>query len=220
VEQRRQLAKGGEQAIGDSEDPMIALARTVDPYARSLRRKNDDLVRGVQSQSYANISRARYAVLGGKVYPDATFTLRLAFGVVKGWEAGGKRIPPFTTIGGAFRLHEERNGEEPYRLPRSWLERAEGNGAVDLSTHLNFVSTPDIVGGNSGSPVINRKAELVGLIFDGNLHSLVLDIAYTEERARAISVSAEAILEALRSVYRLDRLVTELVGKKARRARS
>ena len=210
VEKRRELVEGKASAVDSSEDPMVQLARTVDPYARDVRKKHDDFVRGVQTEAYGRISRARFAVTGTSVYPDATFTLRLAYGVVKGWEEGGTRIEPFTRLDGAFRLHEEHGGQDPYTLPASWLESRD---AMSLATHFNFVSTADIVGGNSGSPVINRDAEVVGIIFDGNLHSLVLDLAYTEEKARSVSVSAEAVIEALRVVYRLDDLVKELLGK-------
>jgi hypothetical protein len=212
VERRRELASGGAEALAGAHDPMVALARSVDPHARAVRRKYEDWVQSVQRQAYAGISRAAFAVTGTATYPDATFTPRLAFGAVKGWEEDGERISPFTRLGGAYELNERHEGKEPYRLPPSWLAPA-ARQALDLSTPFNFASTADIIGGNSGSPVINRKAELVGIIFDGNIHSLVLDIAYTEERARAISVSGQVVVETLEKVYGMGWLVRELLGR-------
>ncbi|MBI4603732.1 MAG: S46 family peptidase [Planctomycetes bacterium] len=210
VEARRELAKGGKAAVAASADPMIALARTVDPYARAARRKFEDLVQGVEREAYGNISRAVFAIKGTEVYPDATFTLRLAFGVVKGWNEAGQDVPAFTTMGEAFAKHDAHEGKEPFKLPESWLEARD---RIDPRTPFNFVSTADIIGGNSGSPVVDRRGELVGIIFDGNIHSLVLDISYTEEKARAVSVDSRAILEALRKVYGASALADELEGK-------
>ena len=188
---------------------MIGLARSVDSYARASRRKYEDLVTSVRNEAYGRISTATFAVTGTGVYPDATFTLRLAAGVVKGWKEGGRDIPDHTKLGGVWKLASERAGEDAYTLPKSWSEARDKIGA---DVPFNFVSTPDIIGGNSGSPVINREAEVVGLIFDGNIHSLVLDVVYTEEQARAVSVNAEAIIEALSKVYGMDGLVKEILG--------
>jgi len=207
VDFRREVAKGGTAAIRGSVDPLIELARMVDPYARAVRRKFEDLVQGVEREAYANIARTRFAVYGAQTYPDATFTLRLAFGLVKGYAEEDQKIPFQTVIAGAFERFDSHQGRDPYRLPRSWVEARD---RLDLSTPFNFVSTADIIGGNSGSPVINRAGKLVGLIFDGNIHSLVLDIYYTEEKARAISVSSQAILESLRKVYGAQALAAEL----------
>ena len=209
VEKRRELVESGRDGVARSEDPMVQLARTVDPYARGVRTKYDSLVKGVQTEAYGRISRSAFAVTGTSVYPDATFTLRLAYGVVKGWEEEGRKIEPFTRLDGAYRLSKQHGGEDPYAMPESWRKSRD---ALSLSTHLNFVSTADIIGGNSGSPVINRAAEVVGIIFDGNIHSLVLDVVYTEEKARAVSVSAEAVVEALGVVYGMDGLVREILG--------
>jgi hypothetical protein len=206
---RRELAKGGKKAIDASADPMIVLARTVDPYARAVRRKYEDFVQAVEREAYANITRAVFGVRGTSVYPDATFTLRLAFGVVKGWSEDGKDVPFATDLKGAFEKHERHKGVEPFKLPPSWLAARQ---SLNLQTPFNFVSTADIIGGNSGSPVVNRKGELVGIIFDGNIHSLALDIAYTDEKARAISVASQAILETLRKVYGANGLARELAG--------
>ena len=137
------------------------------------------------------IAKAIFEAKGDAVYPDATFTLRLAFGVVKGYEVDGKTIPPFTTIGGAFEHAKAHGNTPPYELPTSWIKARE-SGKLRLETPLNFVSTADIIGGNSGSPVVNRDNEVVGLIFDGNIQSLVLDFGYDDRQARAVSVDSAA----------------------------
>lgn len=210
-EVRRKLVAGGREALEKLEDPMVDLARSIDPYARAIRRKYEDLVTSVRTEAYGRISSATFAATGTAVYPDATFTLRLATGVVKGWKEDGRDIPYYTKMAGVGKIAAERKGEEAYTLPQSWRKAA---GKIGADVPFNFVSTPDIIGGNSGSPVINRKAEVVGLIFDGNIHSLVLDVVYTEEQARAVSVNAEAIIEALRKVYGMDALVKEILGEK------
>jgi hypothetical protein len=210
VAARKALAEGGKAAIKGSTDPMIVLALAVDPYARAARRKYEDFVQEVERGAYAGISKALFEIRGTSVYPDATFTLRLAFGIVKGLVDEGRVIPHSTTVGGAFETHEKHGGKDPHKLPDSWLE---ARGKLDLSTPFNFISTADIIGGNSGSPVMNRKGEIVGIIFDGNIHSLVLDIAYTEEKARAVAVASQAILEALRKIYGAGALVGEIQGR-------
>lgn len=214
VEVRRRIAAGGMKAITESDDPMIKLALAVDPEARSVRKIHEDQVEGVESANYAIIARALFEAKGDAVYPDATFTLRLAFGVVKGYEADGKAIPPFTTIGGTFEHAAAHGNKPPYELPASWIKAKEA-GRLNLETPLNFVSTADIIGGNSGSPVVDRQNRVVGLIFDGNIQSLVLDFGYDERQARAVSVDSRGIIEALRSVYQADRLVAELTGHRA-----
>ena len=209
---RKKLAEGGKAAIEHCDDPMIKLALAVDADARAVRKEREDKVEGVEASNYALIARAQFEDKGDSVYPDATFTLRLAFGVVKGYLVDGKSIPPYTTIGGAFQHALEHGNKEPYALPASWHE-AKKSAALNLETPLNFVSTADIIGGNSGSPVVNRDNEVVGLIFDGNIQSLVLDYGYDDKLARAVSVDSRGIIEALRSVYHADRLVKELAGE-------
>ncbi len=212
VAERRQLAEGGMPAIEASEDPMIALARAVDADARAVRKRYEDEVEGVLNAQYALIARALFEDQGDSTYPDATFTLRLAFGTVKGYSVGGSTYPPFTRIEGAFEHAKAHGDRPPYRLPPSWIE-ARHAGRLDLQTPINFVSTADIIGGNSGSPVVDREGRVVGLIFDGNIQSLVLDFGYDDQFARAISVDARGILEALTSVYRAEGLVGELTGE-------
>jgi hypothetical protein len=206
---RRKLAAGGSAAIEASDDPMIKLALAVDADARAVRKTHEDQVEGVERTSYALIAKALFDEKGAAVYPDATFTLRLAFGTVKGYELAGREIPPFTTIGGAFGHAKAHGDKPPYELPKSWFI-ARDSGRLKLETHLNFISTADIIGGNSGSPVVNRDNEIVGLIFDGNIQSLILDFGYDDKTARAVSVDSRAIIEALRSIYQADRLVAEL----------
>jgi len=206
---RKQLAEGGKAAIEHCDDLMIKLALAVDADARAVRKEREDKVEGVEASNYALIAKAQFEDKGDSVYPDATFTLRLAFGVVKGYLVDGKSIAPFTTIGGAFQHALAHGNKEPYELPASWHE-ARKSAVLNLETPLNFVSTADIIGGNSGSPVVNRDNEVVGLIFDGNIQSLVLDFGYDDKVARAVSVDSRGIFEALRSVYHADRLVKEL----------
>jgi len=209
VDYRKELAKGGIKAIESSTDPMIKLARLIDPLARELRSRYESEVAGVQLSSYSKIARARFETEGNKLYPDATFTLRLSYGTVKGYPENGKKITPFTTLGGLFNRSTAFKQEFPYNLPPRWLEK---KPALNLSTPFNFVSTNDIIGGNSGSPTINKNGELVGLIFDGNIQSLVGDFMYDESVNRAISVDSRGMLEVLRNVFNATDLVAELTG--------
>jgi hypothetical protein len=208
---RKRLADGGLKAIQDSTDPMIQLARQIDPESRRIRQSFEQQVDEPLRQAYGKIANARFAVYGSSVYPDATFTLRLAFGEARGYIEGGEKIPWATTLGGTYEHAAAHNNKEPFELPKIWNER---KSQLNLSTPFNFVSTADIIGGNSGSPVINRQGELVGIIFDGNIESLVLDYIYTDQVSRAVAVHSAGILEALRKVYAANRLVTELTGGK------
>ncbi|HWE00764.1 MAG TPA: S46 family peptidase [Tepidisphaeraceae bacterium] len=204
---RKKIADGGRDAIAASDDPMIQLARLVDAPARELRKTDEQQVDEPMQQAYAKIAQAQFKALGSDAYPDATFTLRLAYGAVRGYQERGVAIPPLTTIGGAFAHAEEHKDIDPFRLPESWMKH---RGDLNAATPLNFVSTADIIGGNSGSPVVNRAGELVGIIFDGNIESLVLDFAYTADKARAVSVHSRGIIEALRKVYDAERLADEI----------
>jgi hypothetical protein len=213
VKVRKTLAEGGMKAIEASDDPLIKLALAIDADARKLRKQYEDQVEAVDTVQYGLIAKARFAELGESTYPDATFTLRLAYGTVKGLEIDGKTIPAYTTMGGAFDHAQAHGNKPPYQLPPSWIE-ARKEHRLRLDTPFNFISTADIIGGNSGSPVVNRDNEVVGLIFDGNIESLVLDFVYDDRLARAVSVDSRAILESLRTIYKADTLVKELTGGK------
>jgi hypothetical protein len=212
VEFRQELVKGSTTAVASSDDPMIRLARGVDTVARAFRLVNEDEVVGVQTAQYALIAKAIFDDQGTTSYPDATFTLRLAFGVVKSYEPEGKRIPAFTTIGEAFGHAAAHGNEAPYALPKSWTE-ARDSGRLELGTPVNFVSTADTIGGNSGSPVIDRTGAVVGLNFDRNRYGLARDFGYDDRLGRHIAVDVRGISEALRSVYKADALLEELRGR-------
>src|SRR5262249_18708847 len=197
------------------DDPLVKLAALVDKESRAVRKVMDTQVEEVKRQAYDQIAQVKFAVEGTDTYPDATFTLRLSYGTVKGDEEDGKKVPFEPTFGGLYEKAKEKNDKPPFDLPPGWVER---KGKLKLNTPFNFVCTPDIIGGNSGSPVINRKAEVVGLIFDGNIQSLVWDFVYTEEQGRAVAVHSQGIVEGLRAGYDADALADELVG--ARRGQS
>ena len=209
---RKQLYAGGKAAVDGSTDPLIVLMRNMDPEARAVRKRFDDEVDAVVRRDGATIARARFAQTGFTQPPDATFTLRLSYGTVKGYEENGKKIPYFTTIAGAFQHSEEHGNKPPYNLGASWPKM---KSKLKLDTPLNFVSTADIIGGNSGSPTVNRAGEVVGIIFDGNIQSLVLNFYYDDRQARAVSVDSRGIIEALRNIYGADALANELTGSKA-----
>jgi hypothetical protein len=199
VDFRKRLAEGGRDAVKESDDPLIELARWLEEDYRIAREKREQLDER-EKQAYAKVTKAVNALEGTDTYPDATFTLRLAFGSVEGYEENGESIPPATDFAGAFEHAKKHAGQEDFELPESWHE-AKREDELDLSAQLNFVSTVDIIGGNSGSPVVDREGRLVGLIFDGNIQSLTSDYMYSDKQARAISVSAVGIREALRSIY-------------------
>jgi hypothetical protein len=210
VATRKQLATGGQEALEAAHDPLIALARLIDPEARTFRQRHEDQVESVEREAYARIGAARFAVLGEDVYPDATGTLRLSFGPIQGYPEDGRMTPPFTTFAGLYQRADEHRGQAPFALPKRWQER---KNQLNLDTPLDFVCTADIIGGNSGSPVVNRAGEVVGLIFDGNIQGLAWDIAYTDAQGRAVAVDSRAIIEALRKVYDADALADEITGR-------
>ncbi|HEY1791342.1 MAG TPA: S46 family peptidase [Opitutaceae bacterium] len=205
---RHRLYDGGAAAVSAAKDPMIELARSVDQEARALRRTAEDASEVIQ-ESQAVIGRARFAVLGTSTYPDATFTLRLAYGTVKGYEQDGEHIGSITHFDGLYRRSDEHHGREPFDLPQKWQA---ARGRVNMATPMDFVFTADIVGGNSGSPTINRDGEFVGIVFDGDIQSLTMDIAYSDAQSRAVSTSSNAIIEALRKVYGVGALADELTS--------
>jgi Peptidase S46 len=203
---RKQLYEGGAAAVTAAHDPMIELARIVDAPARAAR-KVFETQEETKQQAYGEIAKARFAIEGTSNYPDATFTLRLSYGVVRGYEQDGKQIPALTNFAGLYQRSAEHNDESPFDLPQRWIDK---KSALNPETKYNFVSDADIIGGNSGSPVVNKANEFVGIIFDGNIQSLVLDCIYSDKQARAVSVDSAAITEALRRVYDAGALADEL----------
>lgn len=204
VDERKRLAASLE-AVRTSEDGMIRLARLVDPRARELRRRYEDQVEAVLTTSAAKIARLRFRLYGASDYPDATSSLRISYGPVKGYRNdAGRRLPYATTFEGLYR---KATGKEPYRLPQRWLD---ARSRLNLKTPFNFVTTADTHGGNSGSPTVNVRGEVVGILFDGNLESLPDRFVYTDTQARSIHVASQAVVEALRKVYRAESLLREL----------
>jgi len=201
---REQLFSGGKKAIEASKDPMIQLAALVDPDARAIRKTYEEQVEAVIRKNSELVAQAKFEVYGTGIYPDATGTLRLSFGSVKGYMEDGKQVAPITAMGDTFARH---TGEEPFALPKSWLAAQKD---LTATTGMNFVSTNDIIGGNSGSPIINKNAEVVGLVFDGNIQSLGGDYGFDESVNRTVSVHSEALIEALKKVYKADRVLEEL----------
>jgi hypothetical protein len=206
---RKKLYAGTADDVKAANDPMIELAGVIDAEARAVR-KIIETQNEIKQQAYAEIAGAKLDIEKAGSYPDATFTLRLAFGEVKGYRENGRAVPFQTTIGGLYERAAEHNYKPPFDLPKSWLDMKKN---LNLKTPMNFVSTADIIGGNSGSPVVNREGEFVGIIFDGNIQSLVLDFVYTDVQARAISVNSQAIIEALRNVYGASGLADEILVK-------
>lgn len=205
---RLQLFDGGAAALKASTDPMIALARAVDPEARRLRTIYENEVVAPQAKAQQAIAAARFKVFGTQLYPDATFTLRLSYGAVEGWMENETKVDPFTTLA---RLYERTTGVPPFKLPQRWIN---AKPRLDMSTRVNFSSTNDIVGGNSGSAMVNAAGEIVGLIFDGNIHSISGSYWFDAEKNRAVSVHPQFIRTALERVYRADALMRELGGSK------
>jgi len=201
---RKQLWEGGAAAVEASRDPMIELARTVDPEARAVRKRYEDEVEASDDAAAERIARARFAIYGTSVPPDATFTLRLNFGTVKGWREDGREIEPFTHLA---QLFERATDQDPFRIPDSWLA---ARPRLDLTTRFNLSTDNDIVGGNSGSPLIDRSGRIVGLMFDGNIHSIAGSYWFDSELNRAVAVDPAVMVEALRKVYRAQALLAEL----------
>jgi hypothetical protein len=201
---RAQLLAGGAKTIDAYHDPLIDFVRKLDTPARAVRADYEDNVKAVITQNAALIANARFALYGTSVYPDATFTLRVSYGAVAGYQENGQTVMPVTNFAGAY---AHATGRDPFKLPTSWMS---AERAVNPSTNLNFASTNDIIGGNSGSPVIGRGGEAIGLIFDGNIQSLGGDFGYDGSVNRAVAVDVTGITEALKSIYHADRLLKEL----------
>src|SRR5581483_2621671 len=207
VATRRKLWEGGADAIAKSDDPFIALAKALDDESRAVRKRYEEDVEAIERKNAERISRVRFAREGTSVYPDATFTLRLSYGEVKGWDEKGQPVKPFTTFGGAF---ERATGAWPFALPKSWLAAQD---KLDPEQRFDFVTTNDIIGGNSGCPVINRKGEAVGLVFDGNIHSLGGAFLFDERGNRTVAVHSGAILAALKNMYHANEIAEEMTAR-------
>jgi nicotinamide mononucleotide adenylyltransferase len=207
---RKKLYAGDAAGLQAARDPMLEVARLIDKPAREAR-KIHETQEEIKKQAYAEIAKARFAVEGTGNYPDATFTLRLSYGTVRGYEEDGKQIAPFTNFAGLYQRAAEHENKPPFDLPQRWIDK---KASLNQETKFNFVSDADIIGGNSGSPVVNKAGEFVGIIFDGNIQSLVLDCIFADKQARAVSVDSAAIIEALRNVYEAQPLVDELLSAK------
>ena len=205
-EVRKQLAAGGTAAIASSQDPMIQFAVLVDDKLRADKKISEEIGE-IEKQAYAQIADALFQTQGTSVYPDATFTMRLAFGPVKSYEVGGETIPAFTDVAGTFAHEQNHLGQKDFALPESWTKAKD---KLPGDTRMNFVCTADIIGGNSGSPAVNKDLELVGLIFDGNIQSLSADYVFDDRQGRATSVHSNVIRDALRYVYDAEFLVNQL----------
>jgi hypothetical protein len=207
---RKKLYEGGTAAIADSDDSMIRFAKEMDSRTRALRKKYEDTFESVEKASYASIAKAGFEMFGEDMYPDATFTLRLAYGSVKGFRDGDKVIPAMTKFEGLYALADKHDNHDPYRLPKRWID---GRSKVDMSAPFNFISTDDIIGGNSGSPMFNKEGEVTGLVFDGNIPGLIWDFQFDMEKGRAVGVHSQAIVESLRKLYGASALADEIIGK-------
>jgi hypothetical protein len=207
---RRQLVDGGEAAVAASTDPMIVWARALDPLRRELTKWGEDNVTSVEQRAGEQLGKARFAAYGKSAYPDATFTLRLSYGQVQGYPMNGTKAPYKTTFYGLYDRATSFGFAPPFDLPARYTE---GRDKLDLTTPVDFVTTNDIIGGNSGSPVINAKGEIVGLIFDGNIESLVGDFVYDGETNRSVAVHTGGMTEVLRKLYGAQKLVDEMMGQ-------
>jgi Peptidase S46 len=203
---RKALWEGGAAAVEASNDPMIVLARDIDADARAARKTYEDEVQGPVAAGQEKLARARFAVLGTNTYPDATFTLRLSYGAVQGWTEKGKEVAPLTHLG---RLYERTTGKDPFRLTQQWLD---ARSRLDPATPFNYVTTNDTVGGNSGSPLVDAQGRLVGLVFDGNIHSIAGNYWYDEKMNRTVAVHPAIIITALRQVYGAKAIAAEILG--------
>jgi len=206
---RNSLIDGGAKAVAASTDPLIVLARRIDQPGRDLIKWREENIYSALVPASEKIGKARFAVYGKSAYPDATFTLRLSYGTVKGYPMNGTIAPPKTTLYGLYDRFYSFDMQPPFDVPPRFVERKD---KLDLTTPVNFVTTNDIIGGNSGSPVINKNAELVGLVFDGNIESLPGRFAYSDEKNRTVAVHSAIMIEALRKLYDAGDLADELEG--------
>lgn len=205
---REALFKGGAAAIATSKDPMIMLARSIDPDIRKIRKSYEDQIESAHVAAHEKLAEAKFKVYGTNTYPDATFSLRITYGQIKGYQEDQNLISPITVVKNAFGRH---TGSDPFALPPSWL-KAKNN--LNPKTAYNFISTNDIIGGNSGSPVINSNAEIVGVVFDGNVHSLGGAYGFDPKLNRAVSVHSDIMIESLKNVYKASHLINEIQNSK------
>ncbi len=210
---RKSLIEGGRAAVEASEDPLIQWARKLDAPYRELRTWTEDRVESVESTEGRRIAHVLFHMVGDSLYPDATGTLRLSYGKVAGYESGTTLVPWKTTLYSLYGRSASFDGRDPFDLPPSWITHRDD---LDLSTPINFVTTDDIIGGNSGSPVVNRDGECVGVVFDGNIEAFRWDYAYDDAQARCVAVHSAGIIEALRKVYDMKGLADELEAGAAR----
>jgi hypothetical protein len=198
------LMTGGRAAIEASSDPLVRLARAIDSIDRAVRKQYEDRIGAELTRNTSRIAQAMFAIYGDRIYPDATFTLRVTYGTIRGWMEGDRPVPPFTTLAGLYARH---TGSPPFKLPAQWLE---AKPRVKVDTPFNLVADTDIIGGNSGSPLLNRNAEIVGLVFDGNIHSIGGEYWFDPAKNRTVAVDSRGIREALRSVYGATRILDEI----------
>jgi hypothetical protein len=203
---RKELAKQGLDGIKNSTDPLVDMIRKMEPEYRKIREATE-AIDEQERQAYAKVTEAKFAVGGDSVYPDATFTLRLSYGAVSGYESNGKQIPSSTKLGGAFEHEKVHLEKDPWVLPKSWHAAKD---KINPDVPFNFVSTCDIIGGNSGSPVVSRDGAMVGIIFDGNIESLPGDFYYSDKQARSVSVHIAGVLEAMRKIYQAGHLADQM----------
>ncbi len=206
AESRKSLSQAGAAGVAGSQDALIQLARLLEAEYRELRKLNEELDER-ERQAYAKIADAKFKAEGESVYPDATFTLRLAFGTVKGYQEDGQSIAPHTTMAGAFDHELAHAQQQDWTLPESWKA---AQSQISAATPFNFVCTADIIGGNSGSPVVDRDGKMVGIIFDGNIQSLTADFYHSELQGRAVAVHIAAVLEALPKIYSASALQQQI----------
>lgn len=205
---RKKLFEGGKKAVDNSKDPLILFAKKIDADGRTARKTYEDEIESVVVKNSERIAKARFTILGTNTYPDATFSLRLSYGKVDGFEHRGRRVEPFTRIQGLF---ERATGQKPFQVPRSFVRAKK---KIDLQTPMNFVTTNDVIGGNSGSPIFNQQAEIVGIVFDGNIYSLGGDYGFDARVNRTVSVHSSFIREALQKVYGATRILEEIGGSR------
>jgi hypothetical protein len=206
---RHQLYEGGAATLSAAADPMTEFAQDTDETARQARQKMEEQDE-IANKAYAEIAKAKLALEDGRFAPDATFTLRLSYGTVEGYQEDGKTIPAFTDFAGLYQRADQHENRRPFQVPAKWASK---RALLDMKTPFNFVSTADSIGGNSGSPIVNRNGEFVGILFDGNIQTLSWDYLYSDKQARAVAVDSRAILESLDKVYQASALVSELTGK-------